>query len=170
MGTRNVLYPWSAVASGARLVAQSLTSDVLPTEAAAAAAAGVTSASLDVSASERVPGLVGSLLAATQPSTIALNSTQFLDVAYANGQNDSLDYASFQQQQEGGDECRQLDGNMSYWNLTCDSPLDYALPLYGYCMPFLLFMTIISNSLIVLVLNKKSMATPTNFVLMGKLK
>lgn len=160
----DVLYQWSAAASGARLIAQSLTSDVLPTAAAEPSA----SASFDVSASERVPGLVGSLLAATRPTPIALNDTQFLGVGYANATNDSLDYASYQQQQEGSDECRQLEGNNSYWNLTCDSPLNYAQPLYGYCMPFLLFMTIISNSLIVLVLSKKSMATPTNFVLMGE--
>lgn len=164
MSSADVLYQWSAAASGARLIAQSLTSDVLPTAAPSA------SASFDVSASERVPGLVGSLLAATRPTPIALNlnDTQFLGVGYANATNDSLDYASYQQQQEGSDECRQLEGNNSYWNLTCDSPLNYAQPLYGYCMPFLLFMTIISNSLIVLVLSKKSMATPTNFVLMGK--
>lgn len=164
MSSADVLYQWSAAASGARLIAQSLTSDVLPTAAPSA------SASFDVSASERVPGLVGSLLAATRPTPIALNlnDTQFLGMGYANATNDSLDYASYQQQQEGSDECRQLEGNNSYWNLTCDSPLNYAQPLYGYCMPFLLFMTIISNSLIVLVLSKKSMATPTNFVLMGK--
>lgn len=166
MSSADVLYQWSAAASGARLIAQSLTSDALPTAAAAAATSA--SASFDVSASERVPGLVGSLLAATRPTPIGLNDTQFLGVGYANATNDSLDYASYQQQQEGSDECRQLEGNNSYWNLTCDSPLNYAQPLYGYCMPFLLFMTIISNSLIVLVLSKKSMATPTNFVLMGK--
>ncbi|KAI8033947.1 hypothetical protein M5D96_013279 [Drosophila gunungcola] len=79
--------------------------------------------------------------------------------------NESLDYANYQQMV--GAQCRTVDNNISYWNLTCDSPLDYAMPLYGYCMPFLLIITIISNSLIVLVLSKKSMATPTNFVLMG---
>lgn len=81
--------------------------------------------------------------------------------------NESLDYPNYQQMVGG--PCRMEDNNISYWNLTCDSPLEYAMPLYGYCMPFLLIITIISNSLIVLVLSKKSMATPTNFVLMGKL-
>jgi len=80
--------------------------------------------------------------------------------------NESLDYSNYQQMADG--PCRMEDNNVSYWNLTCDSPLDYAIPLYGYCMPFLLITTIISNSLIVLVLSKKSMATPTNFVLMGE--
>ncbi|XP_030572863.1 sex peptide receptor isoform X1 [Drosophila novamexicana] len=148
----DVLYQWSAAASGARAVAQSAASGPLPTASVAAVA-------------ERLPELVGSMLE-TRASQASLNESQFLLVDYATSMNDSLDYASYQQQL-GSSECRQMDGNMSYWNLTCDSPLDYALPLYGYCMPFLLFMTIISNSLIVLVLSKKSMATPTNFVLMG---
>lgn len=59
--------------------------------------------------------------------------------------------------------------NMTYMNLTCDAPVDYVVPLYGYCMPFLLIVTVLSNSLIVLILSKKNMSTPTNFVLMGKL-
>ncbi|TDG42439.1 hypothetical protein AWZ03_011136 [Drosophila navojoa] len=133
----DVLYQWSASASGARAIAQD-------TSAAAAAAAVGT---------ERV-------------GSGSLNETHFLLVDYATSMNDSLDYASYQQHL-ASTECRQMDSNITYWNLTCDSPLDYALPLYGYCMPFLLFLTIISNSLIVLVLSKKSMATPTNFVLMG---
>ncbi|XP_058974980.1 uncharacterized protein LOC131801037 [Musca domestica] len=57
--------------------------------------------------------------------------------------------------------------NLTYWNLTCDTPVDYVVPLYGYCMPFLLIVTVLSNSLIVLILSKKNMSTPTNFVLMG---
>lgn len=113
---------------------------------------------------------------ATPPSAArmagAVDGGQYFMAAQNESQfdygNESLDSASFQQM-DGG-QCRQMDsvGNMSYWNLTCDSPLDYAMPLYGYCMPFLLIITIISNSLIVLVLSKKSMATPTNFVLMGR--
>ncbi|EDW27064.1 GL16438 [Drosophila persimilis] len=99
---------------------------------------------------------------------LAPNESQFGLLDYGmSSMNDSLDYASYQQQMGEDGQCRQMDANVSYWNLTCDSPLDYALPLYGYCMPFLLIITIISNTLIVLVLSKKSMATPTNFVLMG---
>ncbi|XP_030079383.1 sex peptide receptor [Drosophila hydei] len=136
----DVLYQWSASANDARAVAPDTSS---PLSTAAAAAVG-----------------------AARVGSGGLNETHFLLVDYATSMNDSLDYASYQQQL-ASTECRQMDNNMTYWNLTCDSPLDYALPLYGYCMPFLLFMTIISNSLIVLVLSKKSMATPTNFVLMG---
>ncbi|XP_017054983.1 sex peptide receptor [Drosophila ficusphila] len=97
------------------------------------------------------------------------NESQLLGMAeygFGNG-SESLDYPNYQQMAGGPAACRQVDNNVSYWNLTCDSPLDYAMPLYGYCMPFLMIITIISNSLIVLVLSKKSMATPTNFVLMG---
>ena len=42
----------------------------------------------------------------------------------------------------------------------------YAQAMYGYIMPFLLVITIIANTLIVVVLSKRHMRTPTNFVLM----
>ena len=54
-----------------------------------------------------------------------------------------------------------------YMNITADLDIRYALPLYGYIMPFLVVVTIIANTLIVLVLSKKHMRTPTNLVLMA---
>lgn len=54
-----------------------------------------------------------------------------------------------------------------YINVTCELPTDYAIPLYGYIMPFLLIITIIANTLIVVVLSKRHMRTPTNIVLMA---
>lgn len=54
-----------------------------------------------------------------------------------------------------------------YLNITADLDIRYALPLYGYIMPFLVVITIIANTLIVLVLSKKHMRTPTNLVLMA---
>lgn len=54
-----------------------------------------------------------------------------------------------------------------YLNITADLDIRYALPLYGYIMPFLVVVTIIANTLIVLVLSKKHMRTPTNLVLMA---
>ncbi|GIZ04925.1 sex peptide receptor [Caerostris extrusa] len=45
-------------------------------------------------------------------------------------------------------------------NVTRDVPLKYAMPLFGYMMPFLLFITIIANTLIVIVLAQKHMRTP----------
>ncbi|KAF2897483.1 hypothetical protein ILUMI_08692, partial [Ignelater luminosus] len=52
-------------------------------------------------------------------------------------------------------------------NVTCELPINYAVPMYGYIMPFLLFITIIANTLIVVVLSKRHMRTPTNVVLMA---
>ncbi|KAL7743970.1 hypothetical protein ACLKA6_001205 [Drosophila palustris] len=151
----DVLYQWSAAAaSGARVVAAATTTDPLPTASSYVSA----SASASASTVERVPGLM-------EASPGSFNDSHFMFVDYARSLNDSLDYSSHQQHLNSSG-CS-AENNISYWNITCDSPLDYAMPLYGYCMPFLLFMTIISNSLIVLVLSKKSMATPTNFVLMG---
>ena len=52
-------------------------------------------------------------------------------------------------------------------NITADLDIRYALPLYGYIMPFLVIVTLVANTLIVLVLSKKHMRTPTNLVLMA---
>lgn len=66
-------------------------------------------------------------------------------------------------------ECINLNGNITYLNVSCETVLSYSVPLYGYCTPFLLLTTVTANTIIVLVLNKRNMATPTNLVLMGKL-
>ena len=42
------------------------------------------------------------------------------------------------------------------------------LSLYGFLTPVLLLITMTANSLIVIVLSRRNMATPTNSVLMGK--
>nr|XP_022910723.1 sex peptide receptor [Onthophagus taurus] len=54
-----------------------------------------------------------------------------------------------------------------YVNVTAELPLAYAIPMYGYIMPFLLIITIVANTLIVIVLSKKHMKSPTNVVLMA---
>lgn len=63
--------------------------------------------------------------------------------------------------------CLNVFENISYLNISCETILSYSVPLYGYCTPFLLLTTVTANTLIVLVLNKRNMATPTNLVLMG---
>lgn len=52
-------------------------------------------------------------------------------------------------------------------NITNELPIEYAQPMYGYVVPFLLIITIIANTLIVVVLSKRHMRTPTNIVLMA---
>lgn len=52
-------------------------------------------------------------------------------------------------------------------NVTRDAPLKYAMPLFGYVMPALLVITIIANTLIVVVLSQRHMRTPTNLVLLA---
>ncbi|KAG6464466.1 hypothetical protein O3G_MSEX014532, partial [Manduca sexta] len=54
-----------------------------------------------------------------------------------------------------------------YLNITCEFPINYAEPMYGYIAPFLLATTIIANTLIVVVLSRRHMRTPTNVVLMA---
>ncbi|KAL9880124.1 sex peptide receptor [Glossina fuscipes] len=94
-------------------------------------------------------------------SSLALNTTP---TAWMFGDNNTDFYY-----QEAEEHCHDIDvvSNTSYGNITCESPIEYAVPLYGYCMPFLLIITMLSNSLIVVILSRKKMATPTNFVLMA---
>lgn len=70
----------------------------------------------------------------------------------------------------GVGDCNNYYENISYLNISCETILSYSVPLYGYCTPFLLLTTVTANTLIVLVLNKRNMATPTNLVLMGEWK
>ncbi|XP_022202554.1 sex peptide receptor-like [Nilaparvata lugens] len=67
-----------------------------------------------------------------------------------------------------------LDSNLTadqlipdYLNVTRELPIQYAQPMYGYVMPLLLLITIVANTLIVVVLSKRHMRTPTNAVLMA---
>ncbi|CAG2169879.1 unnamed protein product [Oppiella nova] len=53
------------------------------------------------------------------------------------------------------------------FNITQTTPIEYAMVMYGYIMPFLLIMTLVANILIVLVLAQKHMRTPTNIVLLS---
>lgn len=51
-------------------------------------------------------------------------------------------------------------------NVTGDVPIRYAMIMFGYIMPFLMVVTIIANTLIVVVLAQRHMRTPTNIVLL----
>lgn len=46
-------------------------------------------------------------------------------------------------------------------------PIEYALPLYGYVVPGVILLTLVTNSFIVAVLTKKHLRTPTNTVLLA---
>lgn len=50
-------------------------------------------------------------------------------------------------------------------NVTREYPFDYAMVMFGYLMPFVLVVTLVTNLLVVLVLYKRHMRTPTNIVL-----
>lgn len=52
-------------------------------------------------------------------------------------------------------------------NANRDVPLLYALVMFGYIMPILLLLTIVFNSLIVIVLSQKHLRTSTNLVLLA---
>uniref|UniRef100_A0A182MDV7 G-protein coupled receptors family 1 profile domain-containing protein n=1 Tax=Anopheles culicifacies TaxID=139723 RepID=A0A182MDV7_9DIPT len=64
--------------------------------------------------------------------------------------------------------CAAFEGNTTYLNVSCETILNYSLPLYGYCIPVLLVITLAANSLIIIILKKRTMASPTNFILMGE--
>lgn len=56
--------------------------------------------------------------------------------------------------------------NADIFNVTETAPIEYARVMYGVMMPFLVTITLAANLLIVAVLNKRHMKTPTNLVLM----
>lgn len=62
-----------------------------------------------------------------------------------------------------------LAANYSYLNISCGAELSYSLPMYGLCTPILLLITMTANSLIVIVLSRRNMTSPTNMVLMGEI-
>lgn len=66
--------------------------------------------------------------------------------------------------------CHDHTANFSYLNVSCESNLQFSIILYGYFTPFLLLVTMVANSLIVVVLSRRNMASPTNSVLMGEYK
>lgn len=89
-------------------------------------------------------------------------STHPDQVTYHIPDIDSLDESAY---------CQQFSpNNISYLNISCESDLSYSIPLYGYCSPFLLLTTVVANTLIILVLSKRTMSSPTNLVLMGEFK
>ena len=53
--------------------------------------------------------------------------------------------------------------NATIWN----GPPELTVPIYGYIMPIVLAVTFICNALIIIVLSKKHMRTPTNLVLLA---
>lgn len=63
--------------------------------------------------------------------------------------------------------CQNYANNLTYLNVSCSTDLAFSVPLYGYLTPLLVIVTLISNTLIVMVLSKRNMQTPTNLVLMG---
>ncbi|XP_060086233.1 sex peptide receptor-like [Ylistrum balloti] len=52
-------------------------------------------------------------------------------------------------------------------DLTNSFPIRYAVPLLGYFSPVLIFITLVTNTLVVIVLLKKNMRSPTNTILAG---
>uniref|UniRef100_A0A499FUS2 G_PROTEIN_RECEP_F1_2 domain-containing protein n=1 Tax=Anopheles farauti TaxID=69004 RepID=A0A499FUS2_9DIPT len=87
------------------------------------------------------------------------NETSFYVTAKSNQKSNDDAYNYF--------DCVEYEGNTSYLNVSCETVLNYSIPLYGYCTPVLLLITLAANSLIVIVLKKRCMASPTNFVLMA---
>lgn len=47
------------------------------------------------------------------------------------------------------------------------SPLEVAVPIYGYVLPVVVMITVVTNSFIVLVLSQPQLRTPTNCILLA---
>ncbi|VDI58805.1 sex peptide receptor-like [Mytilus galloprovincialis] len=58
-------------------------------------------------------------------------------------------------------------GTPPFMNLRMMTPIEYAVPINGYFSPILICFTVVTNILVVVVLLKKHMRTPTNAILAG---
>ncbi|XP_063441364.1 sex peptide receptor-like [Mytilus trossulus] len=58
-------------------------------------------------------------------------------------------------------------GSPPFMNLRMTTPIEYAVPINGYFSPILICFTVVTNILVVVVLLKKHMRTPTNAILAG---
>lgn len=92
-----------------------------------------------------------------QPNTSSISSTTTTSLIFHQ-------LVSTDNESEVEDNTSQV---LDYLNITTEMPITYAVPLYGYFLPFLLVITIVANTLIVVVLSKRHMRTPTNMVLMA---
>jgi len=52
-------------------------------------------------------------------------------------------------------------------NTTTFFPIEYALIMFGYLMPFIIVITLVANTLVIIVLSQRHMRTPTNLVLLA---
>ncbi|CAH2098812.1 unnamed protein product [Euphydryas editha] len=85
-----------------------------------------------------------------------------LNYTFNDNLTESLEYTNFTSE----DYCSSNHSHV-YLNVTCEFPINYAEPMYGYIAPFLLATTTVANTLIVVVLSRRHMRTPTNVVLMA---
>ena len=69
-------------------------------------------------------------------------------------------------QVDNDDSSVQLCSEIDLFNVTRTAPIEYAKVMYGVMMPGLVAVTLVANLLIVAVLNKRHMKTPTNLVLL----
>jgi len=69
--------------------------------------------------------------------------------------------------QYSNDTANETAGPFPYLNITTQVRIEYAMPLFGYAFPVLFIITIVANTLVVVVLSKRHMRSPTNAVLMG---
>lgn len=63
--------------------------------------------------------------------------------------------------------CLRFSHKQSLLNIASQVPVEYAVVLYGYITPIFFLITVVANILIVLVLSRPDMRTPTNLVLLS---
>ncbi|CAD5222418.1 unnamed protein product [Bursaphelenchus xylophilus] len=52
-------------------------------------------------------------------------------------------------------------------NISQNVPLDVAVPIYGFVLPLVVSITVVTNTFIITILSQKHLRTPTNFVLLS---
>lgn len=87
--------------------------------------------------------------------------------ANLSGGSTLLDTSPVQLAGLDGDQSGAFPHRPSLLNMSSIYPLEYAVPIYGYAMPFLMIVTIVANTFVAVVLSQRHMVTPTNVVLLA---
>lgn len=97
------------------------------------------------------------------------NSSNYLEAGNSTSGNETECAVIVEENQcflDAGECCGNYSTECCHLNITESSPINYAIPIMGYCMPFLILITIIANTMVVVVLSKRHMRSPTNAVLL----
>ncbi|XP_067684111.1 sex peptide receptor-like [Haliotis asinina] len=68
---------------------------------------------------------------------------------------------------ENGSQIRKESLNYTFFDLEEEAPVDLAVPLMGYAAPVVVFLTLVLNAVVVVILTRRRLRSPTNAILVS---